>query len=141
MFRISAPQKMAPRLMRKKKSGMATPKIRHIALYARDTEKLAAFYVDVFDMKNIHNSGPGKSQYLSDGYLTLAILPHRLEGSAAIGLNHFGFSVEDRAGVTERLIAAGVEDPKARPADRPYAEFRAVDLEGNWFDLSERGFS
>ena len=120
---------------------MPKPKIRHLALYARDTEKLAAFYVDVFEMELIHNSGPGKSQYLSDGYFTLAILPQRLEGSAAHGLNHFGFSVEDRPGVTARLMNHGVEEPKARPADRPYAEYRAVDPEGNWFDLSERGFN
>ncbi len=33
-----------------------------------------------------------------------------------------------------------IEEPKKRPADRPYAEFRGCDTEGNGFDLSEHGF-
>jgi catechol 2,3-dioxygenase-like lactoylglutathione lyase family enzyme len=120
---------------------MAKAKIRHLALYARDPEKLAAFYQDVFGMELIHSDGPGKGQYLSDGYFTLAILKHRLEASAAHGLNHFGFSIDDRAAYTQKLVAHGVEEPKPRPADRPFAEYRAVDPEGNWFDLSEHGFA
>ena len=32
-----------------------------------------------------------------------------------------------------------VHPAKARPGDRPYAEYRAVDIEGNWFDISEEG--
>ena len=119
---------------------MSKPKIRHLALYARDPEKLAQFYIDVFDMELIHSDGPGKGQYLSDGYFTLAILKHRLEASAMHGLNHFGFTVDSRAERTAKLVAHGVEEPKARPADRPFAEYRAVDPEGNWFDLSEHGF-
>jgi catechol 2,3-dioxygenase-like lactoylglutathione lyase family enzyme len=100
---------------------MAKAKIRHLALYARDPEKLAAFYQDVFGMELIHSDGPGKGQYLSDGYFTLAILKHRLEASAAHGLNHFGFSIDDRAAYTQKLVAHGVEEPKPRPADRPFA--------------------
>jgi catechol-2,3-dioxygenase len=119
---------------------MPKPTIRHLAIFARDTEKLAKFYTEIFEMELILNRGPGKAQYLSDGYLTLAILPQRLEGSAAVGLNHFGFLVDDRAALTARLVDAGVEEPKPRPSDRPYAELRAVDPEGNWFDLSEKGF-
>lgn len=120
---------------------MPKPLIRHLAIFARDTEKLAAFYRDVFEMELLHSNGPGKAQYLSDGYFTLAILPHKLEGSAATGINHFGFAIDDRAEITERLERAGVESPKQRPADRPYAEYRAVDPEGNWFDLSQHGFA
>jgi catechol 2,3-dioxygenase-like lactoylglutathione lyase family enzyme len=120
---------------------MAKPKIRHLALFARDPEKLAAFYMDVFGMELIHSDGPGKGQYLSDGYFTLAILKHKLEASAAHGLNHFGFSIDDRAAYAEKLVAYGVEEPKPRPSDRPFAEYRAVDPEGNWFDLSEHGFA
>lgn len=120
---------------------MPKPKIRHLALHARDPQKLAKFYEEVFEMEIIHKSGgPRDAHFVSDGYLTLAILPHRLEGNAAHGLNHFGFSVPDRAAVMQRLVAAGVEAPKQRPADRPFAEYRGVDLEGNWFDISEHGF-
>jgi hypothetical protein len=82
----------------------------------------------------------GKNAYfLTDGYLMLAILPHRLEGEAAVGLNHFGFNIEDNEEILKRLAKWQVEVPKQRPADRPYAELRAVDPEGNWFDISEEG--
>ena len=116
---------------------MSKPRIRHLAIFVRDTEKVAKFYRDVFDMELVGTKGPGKSQYLSDGYLTLAILPHTTADSAQCGLNHFGFSVTDRAEIVRRMVADGVEEPKPRPADRAYAEVRGCDPEGNMFDLSE----
>ena len=120
---------------------MAAPKIRHLALFARDPDALARFYVDVLEMTIVPGSEGSAARYVTDGYLTLALLPHRLTGSAAVGLNHFGFAVDDTAAIAERLVAHGVESPKLRPADRPFAEYRAVDPEGNWFDLSEHGFA
>jgi catechol 2,3-dioxygenase-like lactoylglutathione lyase family enzyme len=119
---------------------MGKPKLRHLALFARDPEKLAQFYIDVFDMTIVPESEGTTARYVTDGYFTLAILPHRLQGSAATGLNHFGFAVDDTAAVSARLVKHGVESPKERPGDRPFAELRAVDPEGNWFDLSEHGF-
>ena len=119
---------------------MAKPKIRHIAIFARNTDELAKFYQEIFDMELIATKGPGKSQYLSDGYLTLAILPHKLDGSAMTGLNHFGFSVTNSEELRKRIAAKGLEEPKRRPPDRAFAEYRAVDPEGNWFDLSEAGY-
>ena len=116
---------------------MAKPKIRHLALFARDPKKLADFYTSVFDMEVAATNG--KAYFLTDGYLMLAVLPHRLDGEAAVGLNHFGFNVENVAEVMKKLDAHGLETPKQRPGDRPYAELRAVDPEGNWFDLSEEG--
>ena len=116
---------------------MAKPKIRHLALFARDPKRLADFYTSVFDMEVAATNG--KAYFLTDGYLMLAVLPHRLDGEAAVGLNHFGFNVENVAEVMKKLAAHGLETPKQRPGDRPYAELRAVDPEGNWFDLSEEG--
>jgi catechol-2,3-dioxygenase len=119
---------------------MAKPKIRHLALMARDPEKLAKYYERVFDMKIIHTSRNDGAFFVSDGYLTMAILKHKLEGSAAVGLNHFGFWVENREEIMTRIVAEGVEEPKKRPADRPYAEYRGCDPEGNGFDISQHGF-
>lgn len=116
---------------------MAKPKIRHLALFARDPKKLADFYTNVFEMEVAASNG--RAYFLTDGYLMLAILPHRLDGEAAVGLNHFGFNLEDLEETKRRLAAHGLETPLPRPGDRPYAEFRAVDPEGNWFDLSEEG--
>lgn len=120
---------------------MSRPKIRHLALYTPDTDKLAAFYVNVFDMEITLRAGAiGKGPvFLSDGYMNLAILPATTHGEAAVGLNHFGLLVDDIEAITEKLIAEGVGEPSMRPAGR-YAEFRAADPLGNAFDLSEHGF-
>jgi catechol 2,3-dioxygenase-like lactoylglutathione lyase family enzyme len=119
---------------------MSKPRIRHLAIMSREPEKLSEFYQSIFEMELIHVSPHGRAFYLSDGYLTLAILPHRLEGEAAVGINHFGWAVADGKEVSDKLVAAGLEEPKLRPSNRPFAEFRAVDPEGNHFDLSEHGF-
>jgi catechol 2,3-dioxygenase-like lactoylglutathione lyase family enzyme len=118
---------------------VSTPKIRHLAIIARDPAAVAAYYQKVFEMKLIHKSDLG-AHFVSDGYLTLAIIQHRLTGSAPVGLNHFGFSVEDRKIVMERIKEYGLEEAKQRPDDRPFAEFRACDPEGNFFDISAHGF-
>jgi len=117
---------------------MARPQIRHLALFATDPEKLAKFYHDVFGMDIIHTGGT--SWFVSDGHLTLALLQHRLEGAGAHGLNHFGFSVDDRGAIVERLASTGVREPRPRELNVPYAELRGVDPEGNWFDLSQHGY-
>lgn len=119
---------------------MATPKIRHLALFVRDPQGVARYYQQVFDMKLVHTSPDGQHCFVSDGYLTMALLKHTTDGSAPVGLNHFGFSVEDSAEIARRIAKFGLEAPTKRPADRPYAEFRAADPEGNFFDISQHGF-
>jgi len=119
---------------------MARPRIRHLAIMTRSPKKMAQFYQEAFDMEVINQAPNDMAFFLSDGYLTLAILPHRLEGEAAVGINHFGFEIEDLEAVKKKLADFGVEMPKMRPAERPYAEYRACDPEGNQFDLSVHGF-
>jgi catechol 2,3-dioxygenase-like lactoylglutathione lyase family enzyme len=119
---------------------MSKPKIRHLAIFVRDPAKIAKFYQDVFEMELLGDPSESGAHYVTDGHVTLALLPHKLTASAATGLNHFGFTVTDRTKVMKKLVDAGVEEPKKRPADRPYAEYRGVDPEGNWFDLSEHGY-
>lgn len=121
---------------------MAKPKIRHLAIMTPDPQKLAKFYVSVFDMdiameaKGTSGSGP---VFLTDGYLNLALIPHSANSDAAVGLNHFGFHVEDVSEIADRLEKEGIREPAMRPAGR-YAEYRAADPFGNAFDLSEHGF-
>ena len=117
------------------------PKIRHIALITLDPERLAKFYEDVFEMKRLPTR-PGttsKAVYMTDGYITLALLENKAEGKPP-GINHFGFHVDSQEEMAGRLSKAGVSAPAKRPADRPYAETRATDPDGNNFDLSVAGF-
>ncbi|MEU8825641.1 VOC family protein [Streptomyces sp. NPDC048636] len=118
---------------------MSKPTLRHLAMVARDPEKLATFYSEVFDMEVFHRD-PDGSCFLSDGYLTLALIAHRLDGDVPVGMNHFGFQVDDTDVMAERLQAAGADAPAERHTNRPFAEYRAMDPEGNWFDLSAHGY-
>ena len=119
---------------------MAKPKIRHLAILARNPKKMADYYTKVFDMEIIHKNPAGTAFFLSDGYITMAVLPHKLENDGQVGINHFGFQVDDIEAISKKIVAFDIEEPKKRPADRPYAEFRGCDTEGNAFDLSEHGF-
>ncbi|MPZ39701.1 MAG: hypothetical protein GEU95_16905 [Rhizobiales bacterium] len=113
------------------------PKIRHLAIKTKDPERLAKFYGEVFDMKVIHTSKTGGT-YMSDGYLTLAILPNRGD-AAPSGINHFGFQVDDIDDV-EAKLATWNEPMTERPSTRPFAEHRAMDPDGNLFDISVHGY-
>src|SRR5882724_13717518 len=117
------------------------PKIRHLAIMTLDPERLAKFYEETFEMTRLTGKGvPGsKAVYLTDGYITLALLENKAEGKPS-GLNHFGWHVEDHDEITNRLVTNGVKAPAKRPADRPYAETRATDPEGKNFDISVKGF-
>ena len=67
-------------------------KIRHLAIKTKDPSKLAKFYGDVFDMKVLYTEKSG-AIYMSDGYLTLAMLPMLLAevvsvSDAVMGVNY-----------------------------------------------------
>ena len=117
------------------------PKLRHLAIRTEDTGKLAAFYMDVFEMQILHKErDEGGVIYLTDGYFNLAILPNK-EQNSPNGLYHFGFHVENGEKIAERLKKINPNKlPKPRPNGRPYAEIRGSDPDGNYFDISEHGF-
>ena len=90
-------------------------RIRHLAILTEDVDKLVKFYTTAFGLKIVH--GVGTATYLSDGHINLAIIPigpeREIEGpQLQVGINHFGFEVEDVAAVHE----ACKELNAARPA-------------------------
>jgi catechol 2,3-dioxygenase-like lactoylglutathione lyase family enzyme len=116
------------------------PRIRHIALVAHDSEKVAQFYKSAFGMVEVARQGAAslvKGQqaiYLSDGYLNLAVLPL---ADRAEGLYHFGFQVDDIANVYTAAIDAGATPPPYQlPRDGRYAETFVLDPVGIKLDLS-----
>jgi catechol 2,3-dioxygenase-like lactoylglutathione lyase family enzyme len=112
-------------------------KIRHLAIKTKDPALLAKFYEEVFGLKVIHTERSG-AVYMSDGYLTLALLRNRGEATPS-GINHFGFQVDDLAAIEHKLKKFD-EPMTARPSTRPYAEHRAMDPDGNLFDISVHGY-
>jgi predicted enzyme related to lactoylglutathione lyase len=117
------------------------PKIRHLAIITLDPERLAKFYEQTFEMTRLPAKGAAgsKAVFMTDGYLTLALLENKAEGKTP-GLNHFGWQVDDQDEIARRMAGCGLKAPAKRPADRPYAETRGTDPDGNNFDLSVQGY-
>ena len=89
------------------------PRIKHIALTTGNPEKVAAFYKEAFDMKEVRRS-PNGAVFLTDGYINLAILNYKTEKDADVGahgpnfsgIHHFGFEVENLDEACEKLQSA-----------------------------------
>lgn len=113
-------------------------KIRHIVFHTTDVERLACFYVDVMGLKIVHRAKNGGIS-LTDGYMNLSIHTNKMDGKPS-GFNHFGFLVDDNEEIVARCEAHGYRAPQRRPGDRHYAEYRAIDPDGNNFDISENGY-
>jgi catechol 2,3-dioxygenase-like lactoylglutathione lyase family enzyme len=113
-------------------------KIRHLAIKTPNPQKLADFYESAFGLEVLLRADGG-AIYLTDGYLTLALLKSRPE-DAPPGINHFGIAVEDANEACRKLVELGVPLPTVRPSNRPYAELRAMDPDGNLFDISQHGY-
>ena len=111
--------------------------IRHVALYTPNPQRLADFYCQVLDMKEVERTDRS-SIFVSDGYLNLALLYQRKE--EPIGLNHFGFHVKSNEEMQARAEKAGVRRGAARPDRIPFAEYRVHDPEGNGIDISQKGW-
>jgi catechol 2,3-dioxygenase-like lactoylglutathione lyase family enzyme len=118
--------------------------IRHIALYTDDADRLARFYVEVFQLEETHRMErtptSGRSIFLTDGYMLVAIIEPRHKPFR--GLHHFGFTLEggekEHAEIMGKLKERGVH-MVTPPADRPYVEDAVWDVDGNKFDISTTG--
>ena len=89
------------------------PKLRHIAIAAKDPDAMAEFYVKAFDFKIVRsNDGPlAYGHHLSDGTIDLAILRFKTDqlgrGLDYTGLHHFGVLVEDVDEAAKKLESLG----------------------------------
>lgn len=119
------------------------PRVRHIAYNALDPETMLEFYNHVLGLRELPTSRERRRQGLAnrfggDSFTNLAIHPFysQTEGhETRFGINHIGFLVADMGATLGAL--GEVLKIAARPATRPYAEFRFRDPEGNALDLSQ----
>jgi catechol 2,3-dioxygenase-like lactoylglutathione lyase family enzyme len=120
-------------------------KIRHIAIWTDDPERLATYYCDVFGLtRKLDNvrGGPDEDNYaifITDGYMEVAIIKPNSDQKRR-GLNHFGFTLDpgEKDEIYGRMSALG-RPPRKAPAARPYVEDAGFDPDGNKFDLSSTG--
>ena len=111
-------------------------KIKHIAIFTEDPDKLAEFYKDVFGMTITGKTGRG-AVWMTDGYMDVALLWKRAEMKVPKGINHFGFTIEkaEKDAIYGKLKTRGI-DIFQPGQDRPYVEDAAKDPDGNRFDMT-----
>jgi catechol 2,3-dioxygenase-like lactoylglutathione lyase family enzyme len=90
----------------------------HIALRTRNAERCAQFYAEVFDLPLL-NRPTDENYYLSDGRVTLVVMPWKIEDyygmdPARTGLDHIGFKVESVDQVKKDLEFLTGENPHMR---------------------------
>jgi catechol 2,3-dioxygenase-like lactoylglutathione lyase family enzyme len=116
---------------------MKQAKLVHIAVRSAEPRSLAQFYQRAFGLKEVLSNR--RAVDLWDGYLFLAINPPSANGP--MGLNHFGFVVDDVDSLRPVLLSAGASKVEARPAGRSFTDWRVHDPQGNPIDLSARGYN
>lgn len=94
--------------------------IHHFALRAVMAEALAQFYLDVFELRALEKPAGDKNFYLSDGRVTLMIVPWEITAYQGSGierpaLDHLGFKVESVETFTAGLTALAGRNPHLSP--------------------------
>src|SRR5262249_16188155 len=115
---------------------MKQAKLVHIAVRSGEPRLLADFYKRAFGLREVLSNR--RAVDLWDGYLFLAINPPSANGP--MGLNHFGFLVDNVDALRPVLERAGASQVNARPAASSFTDWRVHDPEGNPIDLSTRGY-
>ena len=100
--------------------GKANPRhIDHVAMRTMRPDAMAAFYRDVFELAPANKPGEkrpdDKNHYLTDGHVTLVIMPWDITdyagtGIITCGMDHIGFKVEDVEACKADIARIGRED-------------------------------
>jgi catechol 2,3-dioxygenase-like lactoylglutathione lyase family enzyme len=94
--------------------------LNHLALRAVNPEMLAEFYAEVFELVALEKPAGDPNYYLSDGRVTLTIMPWDITNYLGSGierpaLDHLGFQVESLAAFQRDLAALVERDPSLAP--------------------------
>ena len=133
------------------------PQIKHIAIATNDAAKTAAFYREVFGLRQVAelDGENARGFMLSDGNVNMAILDFQNDAVAGEvgkdwqGIHHIGFEVEDLEETERRLSAAnskpmdevnhalhaGMTGPRTQNVETKYAG-----PNGEMIDVSETGW-
>ena len=114
-------------------------RIKHIAICAKDQERTAQFYEQVMGLKRVtgqEETTGGRSIFLTDGYIALAIVPAREDAEQDVWLDHIGFIVDDSEGMFKTLQQHQEVDVSTREI-KPFYKVRA--LHGVDMDIASPG--
>jgi predicted enzyme related to lactoylglutathione lyase len=95
--------------------------IDHFALRVLHPERVAEFYVKVFGLSPMDGPSDSRNFYLSDGHITVVIIPWRISdfegtGITARGMDHIGFRVESIARLKSDIDRVAEKNYRFRPA-------------------------
>src|SRR6266850_6029092 len=128
----------------------------HFALRARDAQRVADFYVDVFELHARNAPTEEGGYHLTDGRVTLAVLPWKISsfngaGIEQPGMDHIGFRVPalaafkahvDKVAKTNIQLAPKPIDFDSEGAARlallrrcPHGSFQLADPDGTLIDV------
>jgi len=99
------------------------PTVRHVTIEASDVAKTAAFYKDIFEMKEIARATDDIT--LSDGTVAVEFVKH--QGSGSCQVRSLGLEVKD-----PESVAAGIGEKKSLGNGR----FAVKDCDGNGLELA-----
>ena len=102
--------------------GKANPRhIDHVAVRTMHPIEMAQFYRDVFDLVPKNKTPGDPNHYLTDGHVTLVLMPWDItayEGTGIItqGMDHIGFKVESVEALKEDMARIAASNPRLAPA-------------------------
>lgn len=132
--------------------------IDHVALRTVMPEKLAQFYMEVFELRALEKPAGDKSFYLTDGRVIFVIVPWNImdyEGSGIErpALDHIGFKVENVEAFKSELESLAGRNPHLSPrpvgngtegqarlklfCKCPYGRYHLADPDGVLIDVCE----
>lgn len=133
--------------------------ISHLAIRTLHPEQAAEFYAEVFGLDPLAKKPGDRSFHLSDGRVTLVLMPWSIldyhgGGIARPGPDHIGFRVESISAVKEQIRKVGDNNPHLRPlpvgsgpegearlklfAACPYGDYHLADVDGVLIDIAEK---
>ncbi len=94
--------------------------ISHFAMRTLNPEVIAEFYADLFGLQSLHVAGDGQNRYLSDGHITMVIMPWHItdyEGTGIVSpaLDHIGFTVESLEKFRKDVDLIAGDNPRLSP--------------------------
>ena len=112
--------------------GNANPRhIDHVALRTMNPEAMAEFYTHVFELTPRNKEEGDPNFYLTDGHVTLVIMPWDItdyDGTGIItqGMDHIGFKVEDLEAFKADIATMAANNPRIAPASFSGVEGEAL---------------
>ena len=95
--------------------------IDHVALRTMNPEAMAEFYATVFELNPTNRGQSDKNFYLTDGHVTLVVMPWDITdyagtGIITTGMDHIGFKVEDLDQFKKDVAEFSANNPRLAPA-------------------------